>query len=320
MPKTAVVLLNLGGPDSLDAVEPFLYKLFSDPYIISIPLGFIFQKPLARYIAKRRSQNVREQITKIGGKSPINEWTEKQRVLLQDKLREKHSSIDVFVAMRYWHPLTEETVKKIVCKNYAKILLMPLYPHYSKTTTGSSFAEWERVYTGNSENVVKIDSFYNNVTYVAALNHRIEGSTRKFPESIRDDVHFLFSAHGIPVNLVKQGDPYKDQIEATVKAVMEQRKHDHGYNLCFQSKAGPGKWLEPAADTVITELSKSGRKHLLVIPISFVSDHFETLFELDVEYRRIADEAGIEHYTVMEGLNDSELFIKALMEIVSEKL
>ena len=319
MPKKAVVLLNLGGPDSLDAVQPFLYNLFSDPYIISIPFGFLIQKPLARYIAKRRSPNIRDQYSQIGAKSPIGEWTEKQRTMLENKLRKK-DDIDVFVAMRYWRPFTKEAVDKIRQSDYSKILLMPLYPHFSRTTTESSFAEWEKEYNGKSAEILKIDSYYEYPTYVSAINQRIDEALLKFDDEIRQNVHLLFSAHGTPVSLVEKGDPYKGHIETTVKAVMELRKFDLEHTLCFQSRVGPEEWLKPATDTVIRDLAASGKKNLLIIPISFVSDHIETLFELDVTYRGDAEEAGIDKYVVMQGLNDSELFVQALFELVSDKL
>ncbi len=319
MPRKAVVLLNLGGPDSLEAVQPFLYNLFSDPFIISLPLGFLIQKPLARYIAKRRSPGVRSQYERIGGKSPIRDWTEKQRSMLENKLQEQDDSIDVFVAMRYWKPSTEETVGQIKHYDYSKIVLLPLYPHYSIATTGSSVADWEKFYSGDAE-IVTVNDYYVNPEYIAAINQRIDESLTRFPESVRNEVHLTFSAHGTPVKLVTAGDPYKEQIEASVQAVMELRKRDLEHSLCFQSKVGPEQWLKPATDTMIEDLAKSGKKHLLIIPISFASDHIETLFELDIEYRHTADRVTIENYIVMKGLNDSELFVSALAGLAAGKL
>ncbi len=320
MPRKAVVLLNLGGPDSIDAVQPFLFNLFNDPFIISIPLGFLIQKPLARYIANRRSPSVREQYMKIGGKSPLMYWTEKQRSMLEDRLREQDTTVDVFTAMRYWKPFTEEAVDRIKQTEYSQIILLPLYPHYSRATTGSSLAEWDKFYTDNKAEVITVNDYFKNPGYIAAVNQRIDETLEKFPEQIRKDVHLVFSAHGIPVKFVKAGDPYKGHIEETVNAVVEFRKHDLNHSLCYQSKVGLEKWLEPATDDMIRDLSDSGKKHLLVIPISFVSDHIETLFELDIEYRHVADEVGIENYIVMKGLNDSELFVSALCDMVTEKL
>lgn len=317
MNKTAVVLLNLGGPDSLEAVEPFLYNLFCDPDIFKIPFG---QKTFAKLISSRRAPKVIEEYKLIGGKSPINEWTEIQRNKLEVELRKINSTTDVLVAMRYWLPLTQTIVEKVEAGNYEKIILLPLYPHYSITTTGSSFNEWKRYYKGEEKKLVLINSYYDHPVYVSAINQRIDEALLSFSEIIRKDVQLVFSAHGTPVSLVKKGDPYSTQIKQTVEAVMKQRNYSHKHHLCYQSKVGPMKWLEPATDTMIEELSNKGNKHLLIIPISFVSDHIETLFELDIEYRHVADKCGIESYVVMKGLNDSQLFIDALKDLVKNEI
>jgi ferrochelatase len=317
MSKTAVVLLNLGGPDSLEAIEPFLYNLFCDPDIFKLPFG---QKLLAKLISSRRAPKVAEEYKLIGGKSPINEWTEIQRSMLETQLRKEDENIDVLVAMRYWKPLTEETVTKVESGNYHKIILLPLYPHYSITTIGSSFNEWNRHYKGDKSKLIFIGNYEANEKYIAALNQRIDETLLRFPEEIRKDVQLVFSEHGTPLSLLKKGDPYSQQIKATVNAVMKARNYSHAFHQCFQSKVGPMKWLEPATDTMIEELSSAGKKNLLIIPISFVSDHVETLFELDIEYRHVADNCGIENYIVMKGLNDSQLFIDALAELVKNKL
>ncbi|MEW5843550.1 MAG: ferrochelatase [Bacteroidota bacterium] len=317
MRKIAVVLFNLGGPDSLDAVEPFLFNLFCDPDIFNLPFG---QKLFAKIISSRRAPKVVGEYKLIGGKSPINEWTEKQKSMLEKNLRKNYPSLDVHLAMRYWKPLTDETVAKVEKANYEKIILLPLYPHYSITTTGSSFNEWKRHYKGEASKLVFINDYYADEKYVAAINQRIDETILQFPEKVRREVQIVFSAHGTPVSLVKKGDPYSNHIKETVKAVMNARKHSHEHHLCFQSKVGPMKWLEPATASMIEELALKNKKNLLVVPISFVSDHVETLYELDIEYRHVADECGIENYIVMKGLNDSELFIEALTEIVKQKV
>lgn len=315
MAKNAVVLLNLGGPDSLDAVQPFLYNLFCDPDIFKIPFG---QKFLAGLISKRRSPRIVEQYRQIGGKSPINEWTETQRQMLAKTLADRGVEADVYTAMRYWKPLTSETAEIIKQKNYQNIILLPLYPHFSVSTTGSSFNEWDRVYKGDPSKVNKIITYFNHPGYVAALNAKIDAGLLKFPAEIRNNVVLLFSAHGTPVSMVKKGDPYSKEIKETIDAVMALRNHSHDFALSFQSKVGPVEWLTPATDEKIEELSKAGKRHLLVIPVSFVSDHIETLFELDIEYRHVAHEAGIENFIVMPGLNDSQLFIDALTDTLTE--
>ena len=316
MPKIAVVLLNLGGPDSLEAVQPFLENLFNDPDIFRLP----FQKSLARFISKKRAPKIQKEYELIGGKSPINEWTEKQRSMLENKLRNSGSDADVLIAMRYWKPLTQEVVTKVETGNYEKVIMLPLYPHFSVSTTGSSFNEWKRFYKGDKSKVVYVDSYQTHPLYLKAINERIEESLLRFPEEARKDIQLVFSAHGTPVSYVKKGDPYSFQIKEAVEGVMRLRNSSHEYYQCFQSKVGPAKWLEPATDTMIEELAAKGKKHLLIIPISFVSDHVETSFELDIEYRHVADKVGIENYIVMTGLNDSQLFVDALYDLVTKSL
>ncbi len=309
--KTAVVILNLGGPDSLEAIEPFLYNLFSDRDIFKLPFG---QKLFAKVISSKRAPKVSKEYELIGGKSPINEWTEIQRKLLEEKLQIYDKNIFVFTAMRYWHPLTKEVAENIKEQNFDRIVLLPLYPHNSISTTGSSFNEWDRCFTATKEKILRVDNYRTNSSYIAAINERIDKTILRFPEEVRKDIQLVFSAHGTPVSMVKNGDPYSHHIKDTVDKVMEERNYTHPHHLCYQSKVGPVKWLTPATDTMIEDLANAGKKHLLIIPISFVSDHVETSFELDIEYRHVADEFKIENYIVMEGLNDSKLFINALYE------
>lgn len=312
MKKNAVILFNLGGPDSLNAVKPFLFNLFSDPDIFKIPFG---QKLFAKLISGSRAPKIINEYTLIGGSSPLNIWTEKQRKMLEDELIKTSLGTRVFTAMRYWHPLTKETVHTVSRHEFEKIILLPLYPHYSITTTGSSFNEWMRHYKGDLSKLVLINDYFDNPYYIKAINSRIDEGILKFPEKVRKDVHLVFSAHGTPVSLVKKGDPYSKHIKATVDSVMKERSDSRSHSLCYQSKVGPVKWLEPSTADMIKDLSAKGKKHLLVIPVSFVSDHVETLFELNIEYRHIADNAGIINYIVMEGLNDSPLFIDTLKEL-----
>lgn len=317
MQKTAVVIFNLGGPDSLDAIQPFLYNLFRDPDIFKLPFG---QKLFATLISKTRAPKVQDEYKLIGGKSPINEWTELQRKMLEVELRKSIPALDVFTAMRYWHPLTDKIVRDVEAGDYKKIVMLPLYPHYSITTTGSSFNEWNRHYKGPQEKLIYIKEYFDNPKYIAALNQRIDETILRFPEETRKNIQLVFSAHGTPVSLVKNGDQYSGHIKKTVEAVMKARGNSHEHHLCFQSKVGPAKWLEPATDEMIRELAAAGKENLLIIPISFVSDHVETLFELDIEYRHVADEVKIKNYIVMKGLNDSGLFIDALTELVLKNI
>ncbi len=309
--KTAIVLFNLGGPDSLEAVQPFLENLFNDPDIFKLP----FQKNLARFISKKRAPKVEEEYKLIGGKSPLGMWTERQRSLLEESLKNSGLNADVFVAMRYWKPLTPETAEKVASGNYDQVILLPLYPHYSVSTTGSSYNEWKRHYKGDIAKTILVEEYCDNPLYINALNERISEGIEKFPASVRNEVELVFSAHGTPVSYLKKGDPYSSHIRRTIDAVMALRKNDLSHHLCFQSKVGPAKWLEPATDTMIEQLAEQGKKQLLIIPVSFVSDHVETLFELDIEYRHVAEQKSIENYIVMPGLNDSPSFIEALKSI-----
>lgn len=317
MSKIAVVLFNLGGPDSLNAIEPFLRNLFSDPDIFNLPFG---QNLFAKIISKRRAPKVSEEYKLIGGKSPINDWTEKQRSLLEQELCKEYDNIDVITAMRYWNPLTKAAASKVHKGNYDKIILLPLYPHYSITTTGSSFNEWNRVFKGDKNIVNYIFNYHDDPNYLAAINERIDETLLLFPVKVRNEVQLVFSAHGTPISLVKKGDPYSGQIKNTVEMVMKMRNNSHEYHLCYQSKVGPVKWLEPGTDQMIEQLAGYDKKHLLIIPISFVSDHVETLFELDIEYRHVADKVNIDNYIVMKGLNDSHKFITSLKGLVLKSL
>ena len=317
MSRIAVVIFQLGGPDSLDAIEPFLYNLFQDPDIFKIPIG---QKLFAKIISNRRAPKVAEEYKLIGGRSPINEWTEIQRKMLEDELRKDYNDLDVITAMRYWNPLTDVAARKVEEGNYDKVVLLPLYPHYSISTIGSSFNEWKRVYKGDTSKLIYINEFYKNEKYIKALNERIDETILRFPEEARDELQIVFSAHGTPISMVKSGDPYSIHIKETVELVMKARNKSHEYHLCFQSKVGPVKWLEPSTDQMIESLAEQGKKHLLIVPISFVSDHVETSFELDIEYRHVADKTDIENYIVMKGLNDSPTFISALKEITIDAL
>lgn len=317
MAKYAVVLLNLGGPDSLEAVEPFLKNLFSDPDIFNIPIG---QEIFAKFISRRRAPKVRERYRAIGGKSPINEWTRTQAEMLAEALKKEVAAAEVYVAMRYWEPAIRKVAAKLSSGGFEKIVLLPLYPHYSFTTTKSSFREWRRAYTGDPSRLIYVDHFSTHPIYVRAVNRRIDEALSGVAPDVRNRVHLVFSAHGIPEKLVKQGDPYSGQVQQTVHEVMTARGFSHVHHLCFQSRVGPMKWLKPSTADTLLELARKNVKDVLVVPISFVSDHIETLHELAIEYRAVAMEAGIETYVVMQGLNDSHVFVDALKEIVINAL
>ncbi len=311
MKKIAVVLMNMGGPDSLDAIEPFLYNLFSDHDIIQIPK--LIQKPVAKIISKTRSKKTKQYYEYMGGKSPQKEQTLKQAEKLQILLGERYK---VVVAMRYWHPFTQEALEKLKKEDIEKIILLPLYPQYSKTTTGSSFNEFYRQLKkfqkeGFFKNipVVEIKSYHNHPLFIKAWVQLIK---KTVPD---ENFYFLFSAHSLPEKIIKQGDPYKDQVEETVKLVMKNFPQTE-YSIAYQSKVGPVKWLEPMTDQEIIRLAKKGVKNIAVIPITFVSEHSETLYELDKQYGDLAKKHGIQSYIRVPTLQTEELFIQTLKDLV----
>jgi ferrochelatase len=315
-----VVLFNLGGPDSLDAVEPFLFNLFSDPDIIDFPGSFLFRKLLAKLISTRRSPSVIKQYEEIGGKSPLKDYTLQQAALLEAKLNERLPAA-VYVAMRYWKPFTEEALDAIERGGIEKVILLPLYPQYSKATTTSSLKEWEKQLKerGMKLDYSLIEHYYDQPTYIDAFVERVQQGLERFPDHIRNKVNILFSAHGTPMKLVRQGDPYSHQIAKTVDAIMKRGQFKQPHSLCYQSKVGPLKWLTPSTPDMIADLASKGIKHMLLVPVAFASDHLETLFELGIEYRRQASERGVLQYEVTEGLNDSPKFIQALAELVFDE-
>lgn len=318
--NTAVVLLQFGGPDSLEAVEPFLFNLFADPDIVQIPLSALFQKPLARRISHSRAKSVAEKYGEIGGSSPINAKTREQLVALQRELDNRYGAgtLPVVVAMRYWKPFTEEIVKRLVEMKVKNVILLPLYAQYSKVNAGSSYNEWERVTKklGAQFNERRIISYHLHPLYIEAMRERLDAALAKFTGK---KPYVLFSAHGIPIDLVFDGDIYPVHINETMEAMMT--GHDGlEYGLSYQSKIGPKQWLEPSTDEKVEELAHHGVKDLLVVPIAFTSDHIETLHELDIELREEAEHEGIENFVVAEALNDSPKFIATLAELVGEEV
>jgi ferrochelatase len=323
--RVGVVLFQLGGPDSPNAVEPFLRNLFMDPDIIPMgPLGFL-RAPLARYIARKRSVPVAGRYAMIGRRSPIAILTERQRVKLTAALTPYVDPV-VVTAMRYWKPLTEDAVAALRAAGpLDEIVLLPLYPHYSYATTLSSMKEWRRVY-GNPDGGPPehaVESFYNHPSYIQAVVQKIGVCLRQFPDSSR--IHLLFSAHGIPLSLVEKGDPYPKHVAETVRLVNEEgNKHYANWPktrlLCYQSRLGPMKWLEPSFLGTMQRLGLEGLKEMLVVPISFVTEHIETLHEINIDGRIDARKWGIERFRMMPAVGDSAPFIAALQDEVLKAL
>ncbi|HZV89722.1 MAG TPA: ferrochelatase [Candidatus Binatus sp.] len=319
--KVGIVMFQLGGPDSLEAIEPFLLNLFLDPDIIPMgPLRFL-RRPLAKLISSRRSIPVRGKYAEIGGRSPIGTLTERQRSALVQALSNEIDPAAV-IAMRYWHPLTADAVEALrKAGPLDEIVLLPLYPHFSYATTLSSLKEWRRVYGqpkgGPPERTVS--QFYDHPLYIQALAQRIGSVLRQFADSSR--IHLVFSAHGLPMSLVEKGDPYPGQIEASVRMVCEEgRKQIPGWPLthllCYQSRVGPSKWLQPPLTGTIERLGTEGVREMLVVPISFVTEHIETLHEINIEAREEARRFGVEVFRMMPAVGDSPLFIAALKDLV----
>jgi protoporphyrin/coproporphyrin ferrochelatase len=319
--RVGIVLFQLGGPDSLEAVEPFLLNLFRDPDIIPLgPLG-ILRNPIAKLISSRRSIPVAGKYAEIGRRSPIRLLTERQRVRLVAALT-PYIEPTVVTAMRYWHPMSEEAAETLrKAEPLDQIVLLPLYPHFSYATTLSSLKEWRRVY-GPQDGRAKettVGQFYDHPLYIQAVMRRIGSVLRQFPDSSR--IHLVFSAHGLPMSLVEKGDPYPQHIETTVRLVCEAGKEQYPgwprtHLLCYQSRVGPAKWLQPPLTGTIERLGHEGVKEMLVVPISFVTEHIETLHEINIEARAEAAKVGVDTFRMMPAVGDSPLFIAALRDLV----
>ncbi|MEO7652125.1 MAG: ferrochelatase [Bryobacteraceae bacterium] len=313
--KIGVVLFQLGGPDSLEAIEPFLYNLFCDPDIIDFPFAKLARKPLAKLISTSRAKHVAHHYAEIGGKSPILDFTRRQAQELERELRGEFDA-KVTIAMRYWHPLTTAAISEIVAFAPEEIVLLPLYPQYSKTTTGSSVNEWDRCFQPKEwrPKVRLIETFYDDSAYLNCVVAGINACLKACDDLL--DLDIVFSAHSVPISVIESGDPYQRQIERTVDLVWERGGWPSRRHLCYQSKVGASKWLRPSMHETIKALAAAGSRHVLVVPISFVSDHVETLHEIDIEHREQARELGIADYRMMPGLNDSPDFIVTLASLV----
>ncbi len=317
-----MILFQFGGPNSLQEIEPFLVNIFSDPDIFDFHLATITRPVLARLIARNRAKKVSQHYAAIGGKSPILELTQQQAQALEDSLRRVPGiSPRVFVAMRYSHPTSREVVTAIAPSSFDSIVLLPLFPQYSFSTTRSSLNEWNRRFSRMCSDhipVRTISQFFDHPGYIAALAEKINIGLSRFPVGAKPCL--IFSAHGLPVSMIEAGDPYCRQIEKTTSLVMRQGGWSYPHSLCYQSKAGPGRWTEPMLDKTIANVHRQGGSHLLIVPVSFVTDHVETLYEIAIEARQQAEELGIQQFVVMPALNASPLLIEALRDLVLESL
>ena len=313
--KKAVILFNLGGPDKLDNVEPFLFNLFNDPAIISIPS--FFRYPLAKFISKRRAPTAKNIYKEIGNKSPILELTTKQAKSLENNLSKK-GNYKCFIVMRCWHPRASDVIKKVREYNPEEIILLPLYPQYSASTSGSSINEWCDLCKKENYHIkTKTICCYPTENNFIASHISLIKKTLKVIEN--NNFKLIFSAHGLPKSKIKKGDPYQWQVEETVKKIMSNLENENlDYVISYQSRVGSLKWIKPSTDEIIIKYSKE-KKGIVIVPIAFVSEHSETLVELDIEYKKLAEKNGCAFYKRVPALGIEENFIEGLAELILQQ-
>ena len=315
--RVGVVLFQLGGPDTLEAIEPFLYNLFCDPDIIDFPFARIGRKPLAKLISSTRARKVQHHYATIGGGSPIRQHTERQARALERELQSVGLDARCFVAMRYWHPFTAEAIERLREAECDEVVLLPLYPQYSSTTTGSSLNEWWRLFCDDVP-VHRVDRFFRHEMYLDAVIEKINEALERFPAPEQTEI--VFSAHSVPLAVIDKGDPYQREIEETVALLVERGGWNNRHALCYQSKVGASKWLQPTLRQTLHLLAAQHVRDVCIVPVAFVSDHVETLAEIDHEARELAARLGFTRFEMSAGLNDSPKFIRALAQIVVETL
>ncbi len=315
--KIAVVLFNLGGPDSLQAVKPFLFNLFYDRAILTYrnPLRWV----LAKLISARREQKAMNIYKQLGGGSPLNINTAKQAHALEEALKNSGcGQFKVFTAMRYWHPLTEDVVKQVKDYQPDRIVLLPLYPQFSTTTTASSINYWLRCFGGEKtkSNTSVVCCYYNHEKFIQAHAEVLLNSLKELKST--EKPYILFSAHGLPQKVIDQGDPYQWQVEQTIASIVDllrQKNINFDFEVCYQSRVGPLKWIGPSIQECMEKVAKTNQP-VVVVPISFVSEHSETLVELDIEYKKIAYDLGVIEYKRVLSLAENSAFIECLKDIV----
>ena len=325
-PRVGVLLLNLGGPERIQDVKPFLYNLFSDPEIIRLPVAAM-QKPFAWLISSLRSGKSQQAYRSIGGGSPLRRITKQQARELQSNLRQKGVDATSYVAMRYWHPFTESAVADLKADGIDQVVVLPLYPHFSISTSGSSFRELQRLRNIDpafSRLPIRcIRSWYDHPGYIQALANLIAREIQACEDPAT--AHIFFSAHGVPKSYVEDaGDPYQLEIVACSKLILEQLRqqlgHSNPFTLAYQSRVGPVEWLKPYTEDALQELGEQGVKDLVVVPISFVSEHIETLEEIDIDYRELATAAGVKNFRRVPALDTDPAFIAALTDLVEQAM
>ena len=314
--KKAVILFNLGGPDKLDNVEPFLFNLFNDPAILNLP-SFL-RYPLAKIISNRRAPTAKKIYQELGGSSPILKLTQEQSSALEIKLNKDDSisKYKCFIVMRCWHPRAENVLKEVINYGPDEVILMPLYPQYSAATSGSSINEWKDICKKNNFKVKT-----STVCCYPTDNNFVEAHKDEITKKIKnlDNFKLIFSAHGLPEKNIKKGDPYQWQVEQSVNKIVKTLDIQNlDWILSYQSRVGPLKWIGPSTEDIIVENSKLGKK-IVLVPIAFVSEHSETLVELDIEYKELADKNGCKDYLRVPALGTNKNYIKAMSNLIINK-
>ncbi|OPZ16570.1 MAG: Ferrochelatase [candidate division BRC1 bacterium ADurb.BinA364] len=320
--RIGVLMMNLGGPASLEAVPEFMRRLFLDPDIFRFPLGAVARPVFARMLTRLRAAKVQRAYARIGGRSPLLDWTRKQADGLRIALAERGAEAVVEPAMRYSPPLTQDALDALQRQGAAeRIAALPMYPHECFATTRSALNELDRQLRrrGRRADYARVAPFFDRPAYIALVEAQLRAGLERFPADERASAEIVFSAHGTPVSFVKRGDPYVGQIEATFNAVRE-RFPGWKFHLAYQSRVGPVEWIGPPVEATLRALGRAGAKNVLVAPISFVCDHLETLYEIDIEYAALARQAGIERFERMPSFNDAPAFIDLLASLVLEAL
>jgi protoporphyrin/coproporphyrin ferrochelatase len=316
--KEGVLLFNLGGPDTLADVRPFLFNLFSDPEIIRIKSDTL-RRALAWILAGARQNKSKELYRQIGGGSPLRKTTESQAAALGAELASRGHKVCVYVGMRCWKPSIDEAVERILQDGIRRLILLPLFPQYSTTTTGSCFRYFQTLDAqfalSSKIQISYIKSWFGEPLYVEAMADSIRAGLAQFPEADRAKVHILYSAHSIPDRYAQKGDPYPDQIWESIASIDTQLENAYASTLSFQSKIGPVKWLGPTTKDTLRKLAKDGVSNLLAVPLGFVSDHLETLQEMDIQYKKLAADLGIRQFHRAAALNVDPKFIRALAAV-----
>jgi len=315
MGPLGVVLLNLGGPDSPEAVEPFLRNLFADPEVIQLGWLRFLQPTLAKMIARRRAPLSREAYAQIGGKSPIRAESEAQAAAVVEAMGRQGITARPYVAMACWHPFSEEAVAAMRADGVRKAVAVPLYPHHSRTTTGSSLTLLDRAAQGSGLDIARVDSYPDAPGYVEALAARVREALAQLPEEVRAEAPVLFSAHGLPESYIRRGDRYLDEIRISVAAVTRALALGARARLCFQSRVGPQKWLGPYTEEAIDQVAESGQTALCLCPVAFTGEHIETLQEIDILYRQRAHQRGIRHFARARTVGVHPAFVQALAQL-----